>query len=310
MGFGKTVWYVRRHEHQDLALPPSVILTPKEEKRIKHYYLGTDYVSFIYTTLRGYVRTPDERNLFANLAALTSFFDDLADAYRQKDETGISWYNNPEKYGQVADERGLSLHLLNNIYKKLPLQHFESFKNMMHEIFNVETEGRQHLKKELAMAHMEKISADKGGYAALLFRRLLYHDMDAAEYAAVYQLGYLIQICDDILDLWFDCQEDVATIPRFLMEQGRLDELHFFFDMQVDKTYNLFKKMPYKKSRIETAYMMIHYLVSITRLSLKRYGQLEQKYGFIPFDNRKEMVLDMAKWRNRAGVIAELFKRY
>jgi hypothetical protein len=307
-GFVKALWYVYRKRHNDLELPPSVFLSEKEDKRYKHYLFGTSYLSFIFCTLRDTNRTDDERYLFSNLAALTPFFDDLADAYRHKDDTGTVWHNNPETYGQVADERGLSLHLLQNIYKKLPLQYLNTFKNMMHAVFNVETEGRQQSEKTLSLAHIEHITADKGGYSVLLFRRLLAHDLGEKEHAALYQLGYLIQICDDILDVWFDRQEGIATIPRYLMEQNRLAELSFFFNLQVDKTHTTFKEMPYPQGRIETAFKMVHFLVSITRLALWQYEQLEKKYGTIPFDMRKEMVLDMEQWGNRLRLINWLLK--
>jgi hypothetical protein len=307
-GFVKALWYVYRNKHKDLELPPSVFLSQKEDKRYKHYLFGTSYLSFIFCTLRGSNRTDNERYLFSNLAALTPFFDDLADAYRHKDDTGTVWYNNPETYGQVADERGLSLHLLQNIYKKLPPQYLLPFKDIMHEVFNVETEGRQQTEKTLILEHIEHITADKGGYSVLLFRRLLAHDLDEKEYAALYQLGNLIQICDDILDFWFDRQEGIATIPRYFMEQNRLSELSQFFDNQVDITHNAFKEMPYPKGRTETAFKMLHFLISITRLALQRYGELEKKYGTIPFDTRKEMVLDMEKWGNRVRLIKYLLR--
>jgi hypothetical protein len=307
-GFVKALWYVYRKRHIDLELPPSVFLSQKEDKRYKHYLFGTSYLSFIFCTLRGSNRTDNERYLFSNLAALTPFFDDLADAYRHKDDTGIVWYNNPETYGQVADERGLSLHLLQNIYKKLPPQYLDAFKDIMHEVFNVETEGRQQSEKTLSLQHIEHITADKGGYSVLLFRRLLAHELSEKEHAALYQLGNLIQICDDILDFWFDRQEQIATIPRFLMEQNRLAELSQFFDNQVNSTYNAFKEMPYAKGRIETAFKMLHFLISITRLALQRYGELEKKYGTIPFDTRKEMVLDMELWGNRFRLIRFLLR--
>jgi hypothetical protein len=112
LGFVKNLWYVYRKRYNDLDLPPSVFLSQKEDKRYKHYLFGTAYLNFIFCTLRGYTRTPQERYLFSNLAALTPLFDDLADTFRHKDDSGIVWFNNPEMYGEVADDRGLALHLL------------------------------------------------------------------------------------------------------------------------------------------------------------------------------------------------------
>ena len=118
--FAMAGWYFKNRVLHDLALPHPEVLSPKEKRRLKHYYYGTTYLNSIFCTLLGYRRSRREKRLFSNLSALACFFDDLVDAFRQHDNSGIAWFNNPELFGQPADPRGLAQHFLNNVYRDLP----------------------------------------------------------------------------------------------------------------------------------------------------------------------------------------------
>lgn len=240
LAFTRAAWYFKNRALRDLALPHPETLSSKEKRRLKHYFYGTTYLSVVFCMIRNRIRTHREKHLFTNLAALTYFFDDLVDAFRESDDSGVIWQDNPEQYGQMADPRGLALHFLHNIYEELPPADLAEFKNIMHEVFNIETAGRQQSSKILDLNALEKITADKGGYSVLLFRRLLSNPILEPEHDALYQAGYLIQLCDDIFDLWFDRQADIRTIPIFFAEVGQIEKLIQFFENQITTTKNLF----------------------------------------------------------------------
>jgi hypothetical protein len=301
LAFIRAAWYFRHRALQDLALPHPESLSSKEKRRLQHYFYGTTYLSIVFCSLRGSTRTRQEKHLFTNLAALAYFFDDLVDVFRKKDDTGILWENNPEKYGTTADERGLALHFLNNIYRDLPDADLKAFQTFMHQVFNVETAGRQHksVAEILEPSALKKITADKGGYSVLLFRRVLRHPLDPKETEALYQFGFLIQLCDDIFDLWFDQTEGIATLVTDIAQHGDLRRLSQDFEQQVASTQEAFRRTSYPRPQIETALRVIHFIVSITRVCLKKYVDLQKKHGTLPLDQRRLMVVDMEQWPNR-----------
>lgn len=301
LAFTRAAWYFKRRAFETLALPHPESLTSREKRRLQHYFYGTTYLSIVFCSLRGYARTRQEKRLFTNLGALAYFFDDLVDAFREQDDSGILWQDNPEKYGQTADERGLALHFLNNIYQELPEQDLREFRSFMHRVFNVETAGRQQtdLGKTLKSEELKHITAEKGGYSVLLFRRVLQHPLSAEEQNALYQFGYLIQLCDDIFDVWFDKNEGIATLATATARHGDLNHLTTLFEQQVLTTRQAFRRTPYSKQKIETALCVIHFIISITRVCLKEYADLQKKHGTLPFDQRSLMVVDMERWRNR-----------
>ena len=50
----------------------------------------------------------------------------------------------------------------------------------------------------------------------------------------------------------------------------------------------------------------VHFLVSITRVCLRHYADLQKKRGTLPLDDRAAMVVDMEKWDNRLRAMREL----
>lgn len=290
-----------------LALPHPDALTPAERRRLSHYLYGTTYLSVILCTLRGYPRRRGEKRLFTNLAALAYFFDDLVDSFRGHDDTGVLWQDNPEAYGQAADERGLALHFLHHLYQELPAGDLEQFKEFMHRVFNTETAGRQMTNGALTINELSHITAEKGGYSVLLFRRVLANPLSVEEQEALYQFGYLIQLCDDIFDIWHDRQAGVRTLATTFLEQNQVAPLNEIFEAQAQKVQRLLQQLsPQLHGRM--SWSSVYYLVTITRLCLNHYGELKKNYGQLPLDDRRKMVVDMGLWYFRWRAVRQFFQ--
>lgn len=293
LAFIRAAWYFNHRAMRDLAIPDADKLTSKEIRRLKHYFYGTAYLSAVFCLYRGRTRTPEEKRLFSNLAALAYFFDDLVDAYRYQDVSGVLWQDNPEQYGQTADSRGLALHFLHNVYEGLQMRQLEDFRHFMHRVFNIETAGRQQGLAPLSTLELEQITADKGGYSVLMFRRILSNPLDETELRLMYRFGALVQLCDDIFDVWFDLQSNTRTLPIYFLEKNNVPGLQAFFEHQ----YGLVKSAFPPGKRATGAAM--HFLITLTRVCLDHYADLAKKYGTLPLQNRSAMVVDMEKWRNR-----------
>jgi|GEM_PF-460068 len=323
-------WKRLRHSvFQDLGLQRETdLLTSKEKKRFRHYCYGTTYLAVLFYARLGHRRTVQEPYLFSNLAALACFFDDLVDASRNANDSGFLWHNDPEAYGRAVDSRGLSLHFLKNIYDHLYPEHLAEFRSLLHRVFNVELYGMPEVvdkNPELTSKFTgEKerlvfLTAEKGGCSVLLFRRLMMPPISADEQAAWYEFGHLIQLCDDIFDLWHDRQAGTSTLATFFAECNQVADLHALFEQQVTVVAQVFKKdksvgatsrHPDTTCRAtEKVQTGIHFLVAITRVCLAHYTDLQKKHGTLPLDDRKAMVVDMDRWQHRVSAVRELLKK-
>ncbi len=310
LAFARAGWYFKRRALRDLALPHPESLSSREKRRWQHYFYGTTYLSVIFNALRGQTRTRREKHLFSNLAALAYFFDDLVDAFRDRDDTGVIWEDNPEIYGSAADERGLALHFLHNIYRELPPADLLQFKEFMHRVFNIEAaahrkvsvaEELQHSAQYATIDHLLRHTAIKGGYSVLLFRRVLAHPLSATEQDALYQFGFLIQLCDDIFDIWHDRQACITTVATALTEKNEVALLQQLFEDQVVIVKQAFHHIQPDAAANRGPYglAVIHFIISITRVCLQHYADLLKKHGTLPLDNRHVLVMDMERWKNR-----------
>ena len=136
-----------------------------------------------------------------------------------------------------------------------------------------------------------------------MFRRLLAHPLSLAERQAILEFGYLMQLADDIFDLWHDRQAGVRTLATTAPREIRAVFLKEIFEKQVAETRAAFRKTIFPKSQVETALAIVLGIVSVTRVCIDQYLFWEKKLGAMPLDDRKKMVCDMERFPNmlRAG---------
>jgi len=213
----------------------------------------------------------------------------------------------PEAYGLQADPSGLALHLLHRAYADVPHVHAKAFREHLQRVFRIETEGHQRAPKPPPTDEIARLTAEKGGFSVLLFRCLLSGELSDAERRALFEFGHLVQLCDDIFDLWFDRRNRTATLATSWAEHGALDRLEACFEQQVATVEAVFCKIQISAGQRESALQTAYFLVAVTRVCLRHYRCLQKKHGTLPLDNRRAMVVDMARWKSRLRVVAELF---
>ena len=146
-------------------------------------------------------------------------------------------------------------------------------------------------------ADIKRAADDKGGYTALLVRKVLTHPMQECEEKAVYKLGALIQFMDDIFDIYEDSRNDVCSLAY---PTPRIDRLSIDYRRCLQETLALFYRLPYERRYIEKFSYLLVLLVSRTFVCLDRLEKLAKKSGdFNPrcFD-RKSLICDMEKPAN------------
>ncbi len=298
-------WYWKTSAPADLDLPFGKTLDAAQTKRRKHYFYGTTYLSAVFCQLLGRrKRRLNEMRAFSNLATLACFFDDLTD----NDQPGFFQANSPEQFGRLADKSGLALFFLNKTYAALPPERIAGFKQYLDRVFQVEIAGRQNRANQPGMVELEQLTAEKGACSVLLFRCLLPEPISETERQALAHFGSLIQLCDDIFDLWFDRQQGIVTIATRLAEQNDLEQLNQRFERQVAALNRAIQSSPGSAYRRETTICVLRFLVSITRVCLRHYFYLQKKHGTLPLNHRSEMVVDMGRWKHRCRVEAEVLK--
>lgn len=308
LAFGRTAGYLRTKALADLALPAGSGLSPAEHRRWQHYTWGTTYLAAVFGLLLAHRRSRSERALFAQLSALACVFDDLTDHFPA--QPGSTAADSPEQYGRRVDPRGLALHLLHQVEQGLPTERLPQFRHFLQRVFQVETGGRQRGVRAPEAEELLRLTAEKGGSSVLLFRCLLAPPLSTAEQKALFEFGGLIQLSDDIFDLWFDRQSGTATLATTWAAQHRLLPLVQVFEQQVADTRQALRTAHFPGLQRASAAWAVHFLCAITRVCLQHYLLLQKKHGTLPLDSRADMVVDMGRWRNRWRAGLAIFQRH
>lgn len=311
--YARALLHYRNNLWKNIDLPGNNTLDARERKRLKHYFYGVTFLAALMGNFRGHIRNKQERFLFDQLAALAFFFDDLSESFEAAGMDPAIWDNDPETYGALADQRGLALHLLGRVYRHLPPERHPDFRRYLFRVFNLEIQGRQQktsiAAQNLSLESLLEITAEKGGASVLLFRSVLDEPLSGEEAEAFYQFGALIQLCDDIFDLWHDRRDGIETPATFLASSDDVVRLRNVFEQQRQRCHAAFLNTGRGKMQVDSSLHILHYLVSITRVCLNHYERLIKVAGRLPLENRTEIVVDMEKWSNIFSSVRELLRR-
>lgn len=298
--FARADRYFKEHGLRDLALSAEQ-QAQLDSRRHRHYFFGAVFLGAVFGAIRGRALSPTELRRFSTLAALACFFDDLT-------EGGPDWGLPGDilEYGRRADPSGLALVFLGKTRVALSPVHTAGFEESVHRVFQIETEGIQKQAQHPGETEIARLTAVKGGHSVLLFRFLLAEPLAGQERRALLAFGHLVQLSDDIFDLWHDHRRGTTTMATICAANNTLGTLARHFEGQVEQVFRTFRPIPIQDHRRENALHTVRFLVASTRVCLRHYRHLEKKYGKLPLDDRRLLVADMGKWRLRLRVIGEV----
>lgn len=302
--FARAAVYWKTQACNDLKLPADQLLRNLPLHRRRHYFYGTAFLSAVFCRLRGKKISLVERRRFSRLAALACAFDDSVDGLSPR----LALPELPEALGPLLDDGGLALHLLRLVYAEIPPAVLPAFRTDLNRVYQVELAGRKRPSAQPSEAALTAITKQKGGFSVLLFRRLLDDEPDAANEALVFELGGFVQLCDDIFDVWFDRKNQAPTLAVFFLEKNAPEQLEAVFSAWLKALSRTIRQMPGTQFRRETTVCTVYFLAAITRVCLRRYGLLKKKHGTLPLDDRKAMVVDMARRQNWWRTVQALFE--
>lgn len=265
-------------------------LTEQHKKRIWFYTAQSAITNYWFATLRGYKPTRTEAKNAIYLGAFTPIADDLMDVQNitfeelqsieiKKDADALLFHYLNEKLKSVLHEKPLFAH-----YFKLA-----------HAAQNVSL--KQLSTTPLPTGTLKQITYNKGGYYTTLYRMVLQNPPQQNEEKAIYLLGSILQLLNDLFDIHKDFHNGVQTLvtanPDMRSIAKRLAGLSGQF-----KT--VFYGLNYPLSRKKKAYRAIMAIVSRGDVALAHYQKLQGEAAALPIAQygRKPLIVDMEKLGN------------
>ncbi len=245
-----------------------------------------------FSTLRGQRETNKEIIAAAYLGASTPLYDDLYDEsdYNRQDVQRLISQGNAEGFGIIA-ALGIEFYQELLTYLHRP----ETFANYLERVAIAQDNSKAQVGKEILSEEViRKITYDKGGYSIALYRSVLNHGMKAGEDQAVYDLGCMIQLTNDLFDLRKDHLNGQQTLVTATDDINKVRKEYLTL---LRKTIASFKVLDYSGWSQKRFILQLMLIVGRGMVCLDQLARVQKKYG--KFDAslmlRSESVCDMEK---------------
>lgn len=274
------------------------------QRRIAHYLHANSLTAQWFSILHNITLSQLEKEAGWYLAIATPIADYLVDqeslSLTQIEGLLKNSYDHP--YSRIAQQLYLRAKKIN--------PHPDKYDEFLTKTLQAQAESLRQNKDGVSENSLKTITWNKGGYALLLYRTALKKYVSANETQAIWQLGGLMQLHNDIFDLHRDIQENITTIPSSTHSISQLDA---HLSAEIKLTMNLFTKVEARPLSRLKFFLLLHLAVGTGYICLEQYRRLEKKYGeFVPKKlSRAELVCDMEDfYKISTNLIRTLSKKY
>ncbi len=267
-------------------------------RKITTYYgnYTTSVLGESFCTLRGKKMTEKERWAITCLGMITGIYDDFFDKRSMSQEDVIKISRNPDQFEAKTLIDKIFVNYRKEVLKNTVNKEFHW--EMTDKIFESQVESKKQKNPDISFKEIKRITFEKGGYSVLLFRSVFEHPLQEGEYEALFNIGALFQLGNDIFDIYNDREQKINTLAS---TAGKINGLRKLFDEQRKEAFNLCYKTNYKSKHIK------QYLHQLTPIITRCYVCMDQLEGLekktddefkLQSYSRKALVCDMEKSRN------------
>ena len=247
-----------------------------------------------FCELAGRLSTKEESLLNQYYFALTGVYDDIID---QNSSIGIArldtLLNHPDqKITTQFNERilvGTYQYLLKHVQDPL------SYQNIIHSIHQAQKDSLQQFNPQITPAQIIDITQRKGGFSLLMCRYHLNLPQSNALNECWYHLGGVIQMTNDLFDIYKDLQEGIVT---FCNKQRNLKEISDIYHQQIQLFYTSLSNLPFEVKKKHTLQIKLSFIPAFGMIALENLrkikGSLDQLPDFTQLE-RKALIIDMEK---------------
>ncbi|MCF4101021.1 hypothetical protein L1I30_05040 [Gillisia sp. M10.2A] len=283
-------------------------VSKEDIKKITDYYaLGVSAVlGTSFCVLRGSKMKLPERKSLSYLGGISGLLDDLFDDTTKEASNLEELILKPKEMHPNTTHEALLLQL----YTK-GLQYVSCSKKVQQQALNVFSAQKESLKQKDASiftSELKKLTLKKGGTSFLYYRYCLENSPNEAEEKLIYHLGGLMQLGNDIFDVWKDHQDKITTLAT---NTSNIQELRNYFHSQLNKTFELAAFCDYPSKNREKFLRIISLGIARVFVGLDQFERLQHlsKGEFcIEKFSRRELICDMQKPKNQLKAIQYYFK--
>jgi hypothetical protein len=262
-------------------------------KRIHQYTVFITMTSGWFATLRGQKPNTNEQILALNLGAITPFIDDLTDSLKKTSPEILKELNSTDATSNSAI---LAARYLLTAVRKNASEVF--FRFCEQTLLTQDESLKQVGNAILGDDELAVITRNKGGASLLLYRIVLGDTLKIGEKEAIYALGDLVQLTNDLFDIYKDLQDKQQTLYTNTTD---FKKAYAAYRMSYNEVNTRFCALDYDKKTIK---QFLYRVSTIVSRAMVCFDQLlltqSAKGGVLNMADwtRKELICDMEKPSN------------
>jgi hypothetical protein len=156
--------------------------------------------------------------------------------------------------------------------------------------------SKRQMNPDVSRNELQSIALEKGGWAQILFHYIIDELPTQQTMDTLYLLGGLIQMCNDIFDVYKDFKEGIAT---FANTSDNYKTLEKYYTNECREFVKAARALPYKKDDKEFFIIIFVHLLAKGIVALRMLDKLQKQLGegVLPFAQleRKQLICDMEK---------------
>jgi len=245
-----------------------------------------------FCTLRNYKMTQAERLASTFQGALTGLYDDFFDKSGLAHDEIKSMMADPYAYSPGSSLEKLFIHFLKKVHENL--DDSTLFNQYFDKVFAAQVQSKEQL-NELHWDEISDITFNKGGYSLLFYRSVFQHKLREGEEEAFFNIGGLMQLGNDIFDVYKDSRAGIRTLPAHC---EKIDDVRQVFISQLDHCIAITRKVDYSRDDIKRYINKLMLGISRCFVALDQFKKLQRTSAgrFTPSTySRKELICDMEK---------------
>lgn len=272
---------------------------PKTKRKIAvSYGIYNPMICDTFTKLHGRLTNNLEKNRYIHYFICSSLFDDFTDYRLISDQQLHDLSFQPEQYiCKTFDEKVFQQsHLLLRNFVKDKV----SYDRISYELYHAQMQSRKQQGNKLSDEEIRLITFCKGGNSVLLCRYYLELPSDKTEEECWYIIGTLIQLTNDLYDIYKDLKDNISTLPN---RMTNIYSFEIFFIERIQEIKKSILALPYSyqiKKGFSLSMAGIYAFGLIAIDNLKKIQGDNKQLPDLKTLPREMLVIDMEKISNLA----------
>jgi hypothetical protein len=223
-------------------------LDGEDFKKITHYY-GLAVPAILgeaFCQLRGNAMTDKERIASTCQGAITGLGDDFFDKNRMGEAELKSFLERPQDFNGKTSAEKLFLHFYKTVLTNT--DNPQQVQRRLYDVYFAQVKSKLQSKNLADKEAIKNITVAKGGTSLVFYRSVFSNTLNIDEEKMLYQLGGVMQIGNDIFDVYKDVQSGVNTL---VSTAENIEPVRILFKQLMNQGYGLAFACGYKKSNVK-----------------------------------------------------------